>query len=213
MITCLHGFLGLPSDWDFLRDAGFAIRAIDLFRGKTVPETGDTLLGYSMGGRLALTALAKGAAYQRAVIVSAGLNVSEETERTERRAHDERWAERFQSEPWDDLTADWNRQAVFGGRAVDRVEADFDRVELGKALRKWSSGALPPLEPHLETIAIPVLWIAGETDERYLEAAKRAIELLPRGELAVAPGAGHRVPWEQPDWFAERLREFTTGNG
>ena len=212
MITCLHGFLGLPSDWDFLREAGLDIHAVDLFRGEAVPPSGQTILGYSMGGRLALATLASGATYQRAVIVSAGLNLSDDQERVERRAHDQRWAERFESDSWDDLTADWNRQAVFGGHAMERGEANFDRIELGKALRQWSSGVLPPLEPRLETIAIPVLWIAGESDERYLEAARRAIELLPRGELAVAPNAGHRVPWEQPRWFVERLQEFTKRN-
>jgi hypothetical protein len=49
VITCLHGFLGLPSDWDFLRDAGFEIETPPL---DAIPPRGDVLLGYSMGGRI-----------------------------------------------------------------------------------------------------------------------------------------------------------------
>lgn len=208
MITCLHGFLGQPSDWDFLRDAGLDTQAVDLLRGEMIPPAGDTLLGYSMGGRLGLAALVEGAIYRRAVIVSAGLNLVDETERAERRARDERWAARFESEPWLSLMEEWNQQPVFGGHTRNRRETDFDRIQLANALRQWSPGVLPPLEPHLKTIAIPVLWIAGASDPRYLDTARRAIALLPQGELAVAPHSGHRVPWEQPDWFVQLLRDF-----
>ena len=54
VITCIHGFLGLPRDWDFLREAGFDIETPPL---DAIPDRGDVLLGYSMGGRLALRKL------------------------------------------------------------------------------------------------------------------------------------------------------------
>ena len=209
MITCLHGFLGRPADWDFLQGAGFAVRAIDLFRGESIPLTGDTLLGYSMGGRLALQALVAGATYKRAVIVSTGLNLTDEKDRSERRNRDERWAERFESEAWDTLMSAWNRQSIFGGHALARNESDFDRGALASALRRWSPGVLPPLEPDLNKILIPILWIAGESDQRYVKEARRAVELLPDGQLAICPGAGHRLPWENSGWLTDRLREFT----
>src|SRR5689334_16922373 len=72
VITFLSGFLGVDRDWDFVRDV-------------ETPER--VLVGYSMGGRLALQALIEGAAFDRAVIVSAGLNLDEEREA--RRARDE----------------------------------------------------------------------------------------------------------------------------
>ena len=49
VIWCLHGFLGRGADWDFLRDAGFDIRAPSLFAGETLdsvrPASDDVLLG------------------------------------------------------------------------------------------------------------------------------------------------------------------------
>ena len=103
---------------------------------------------------------------------------------------------------------DWNAQPVFGGHVVDRFERDYDRHELARQLRESSPGVLPPLAPRLHEIAIPILWIAGELDRVYVEVGQRAVTLLPNAELWICPGAGHRVPWEQPRAFRDRMREF-----
>jgi len=205
VITCLHGFLGLPSDWDFLRDAGFEIKTPPLDR---IPDRGDVLLGYSMGGRLAVHALLGGARYRRAVIVSAGLGTEGERERAARRAADEAWAKRFEGDDWSSVMRAWNAQPLFGGHAMPRREGDFDRVELARLMREQSPAVLPPLAGRLHEIAIPVLWVAGERDAKYVAEGTRASGLLPNAELWICPGAGHRVPWEQPAPFVERLRRL-----
>ncbi|HEX7707288.1 MAG TPA: alpha/beta fold hydrolase [Thermoanaerobaculia bacterium] len=199
LIWCLHGFLGRPSDWDLLP---FPHRAVDLFRGERIaPAPDDSLIGYSMGGRLALDVLAM-TRVRRAVIVSAGLNQPD----PERLKRDLTWARRFESEPWAGLMSAWNAQPVFASHSVPRQESDYDRHALARALREWSSAVLPP--PPLETIETPLLWIAGERDTRYVEVARQAVARLPDAQLWVCPGAGHRVPWEQPEAFIARLREF-----
>lgn len=203
MIVALHGFLGRPSDWNFLRDAGFDVDAREL---DDIPRHGDTLLGYSMGGRLALHALLDGAKYDRAVIVSAGLGIESEAERTERRKADEKWARRFESEDWDSVLRDWNAQPLFGGDIRTRKESDYDRRKIVRQLRDYSVAKLPPLAPRLHEIAIPVLWIAGERDAKYVAEGERAVRLLPDAELWICPGAAHRVPWEKADAFIARLR-------
>lgn len=203
MITAIHGFLGLPSDWDFLRQAGFDV---DARRMDDIPRSGDVLLGYSMGGRLCVRALLDGARYRRAVIVSASLGLSDAHARDSRRKSDEAWARRFESAEWQPLMRDWNAQPVFQGHVMDRREADFDRAALANALRQWSPGVLPDVAGRLHEITVPVLWIAGERDEKYAGEAHRAASLLPHGEVWICPGAGHRVPWEQPDLFVRRLQ-------
>jgi 2-succinyl-6-hydroxy-2,4-cyclohexadiene-1-carboxylate synthase len=191
VITFFNGFLGVDRDWDFLRDV----------------ETPDRVVaGYSMGGRLALQALVDGAPFDRAVIVSAGLNL--EQGREERYARDKAWAVRFENDPWDEVMRDWNAQPVFGGHMVDRFERDYDRRELARQLRENSPGLLPPLAPRLHEILIHVLWVVGARDQTYIEIGRRAVALLPNAQLWICPNAGHRVPWEQPEAFAARLREF-----
>jgi 2-succinyl-6-hydroxy-2,4-cyclohexadiene-1-carboxylate synthase len=203
VITALHGFLGLPSDWDFLKEAGFSIVTPPLGE---IPPKGDLLLGYSMGGRLALQALLGGARYRRAVIVSAGLGIEDRVAREERCKTDEQWARAFETEPWNEVVRAWNDQPVFGGHRVRRDERDFDRRELARQLRDWSPGVLPPLAWRLREIVIPVLWMAGERDSKYVAEGERAVSLLKSGELWICPGAAHRAPWERPDLFVRRLQ-------
>ena len=202
-VTALHGFLGLPSDWDFLRDE-FDVEAIDVFRDE-IPRQGELLLGYSLGGRLALQALLGGAKYERAVLVSTRISAAE----GDRRERDEAWARRFEADEWEPLLREWNAQALFGGHAMPRHERDFDRVVLAGVLRELSPAVLPPVAARLAEIDVPVLWIAGERDAKYVAEARRAVELLPHAELAIVPGAAHRVPWEQPAELRRLLREFS----
>jgi 2-succinyl-6-hydroxy-2,4-cyclohexadiene-1-carboxylate synthase len=166
------------------------------------------IVGYSLGGRLALHALlAPAAAWHAAVIVSAHPGLTGDAERARRLEDDEQWARRFARDDWDTLVSDWNARAVFHGAPPPAVrpEGAFDRPALAAALRHWSLGIQEPLFDRLVTIRRRVLWIAGERDPKYVALAQSAVRALPRGELRVAPGAGHRVPWENGDWFRETV--------
>jgi 2-succinyl-6-hydroxy-2,4-cyclohexadiene-1-carboxylate synthase len=198
VITCLHGFLGNPRDWDFLRDAGFAIETPPL---DAIPPRGDILLGYSLGGRLALHALLAGAHYQRAIFVSTGLGIEDDSARADRRASDEAWARRFESDDFDSVMAAWNAQPVLAGPSLPRTRSDYDP----RALREWSSGALPPVASRLHELTIPTRWMAGVRDTKYVAEAKRAASLVADAQVVIIENAGHRVPWERPDEFIEHL--------
>lgn len=198
VIRTLSGFLGLQSDWDFLPWPTTPLSPPE--RGEGQGE-GQILLGYSMGGRLALQLLEQ-QRFAKAIVVSAGLNTPDAA----RKARDEAWARRFESDDWQTLMRDWNAQPVFGGHALERREEDYDRAELARQLREWSPAVLPP--PRLESIETPLLWIAGERDAKYVAIAREAVARLPHAEVWICPDAGHRVPWEQPRRFVERLRRF-----
>jgi 2-succinyl-6-hydroxy-2,4-cyclohexadiene-1-carboxylate synthase len=205
-LICLHGFLGRGADWDFLRDAGFDVKSPSLFSGDSLdsvtPSPDDVLLGYSMGARLALQLMQKHRV-AKAVLVSAGLTFHEPG----RKDFDETWAKRFESETWDSVIEAWNSQAVFGGRKnpLTRNEADFDRAKLAAAQRDWSPAVL---HASVDGVEVPTLWIAGEQDKKYVDAATRAVAKLKNAELWICPDAAHRVPWEQPEKFVEKVREF-----
>lgn len=198
MIRTLSGFLGLPSDWDFLP---WPHEPLDPSAGGAELRPEDVLMGYSMGGRLALRIL-EHRSVRCAVIISGGLNAPDPS----RRARDETWATRFETEPWEVVHSDWQAQDVLSGHSVTRREEDYDRSLLARQLREYSPAVLPP--PALERIETPVLWIAGERDERYVAVARAAADRLPNAELWICPASGHRVPWERPDALVTRLRTF-----
>ena len=232
MIWCLHGFLGRGRDWsslsEVLRDAGLETVAPDLFAEALGAQSmsrwadefvervirtggdGHALVGYSMGGRLALHALlAAPDLFTRAVIVSAGLGIEDPSERDARAAADDQWACRFEMEEWSVVNNAWNSQEVFrDSLTAVRHESDFDRGALAFALRRWSPAAGKPLAGQLPSIRASVLWIVGERDGKYVEEGRRAVRLIPRADLMVMAGAGHRVMLDQPEQFNGAVREF-----
>ena len=232
-LWCLHGFLGNGGDWVFLeealsREGGIRIHRPDLlaapgevrsfpywarkFNARAAGAEGTPiLLGYSMGGRLALHCLLQpGAPWRGAVLVSAHPGLDSEEERRERLARDETWARRFEEDPWEEILADWNSQPVFQGRnpLPARREADFSRQALARALRVWSLGNQGPLLERLHQLEVPLLWIAGREDPPYLRLGERAARGNRRIRFVSLPGAGHRLPWEAPLPFLRQVRDF-----
>ncbi|MGL4398368.1 MAG: alpha/beta fold hydrolase [Luteolibacter sp.] len=232
---CLHGAVGMAADWrgfaKNLAATGIGSRAVDLWRfldccpmpltefGKTLNAeaggevfrgSGRALLGYSMGGRLALHALLeKDHPWQAAVIVSTHPGL--ETGRAERRAADAEWATKALTGSWQEFLTTWNAQPLLGAPIRDlQISSNLvmRRREIARSFVDWSLGAQEPLWDRLREISIPVLWIAGEDDPKFLALAERAVSLMPRAHLAIALGAGHRVPWEAEAWFAERVAGF-----
>jgi 2-succinyl-6-hydroxy-2,4-cyclohexadiene-1-carboxylate synthase len=205
VIVALHGFLGTPRDWDFLRDAGFPVVTPSVSEGPGWPGGAqDVILGYSMGGRLALQVLLDGATFKKAVLISTRVTPSEEG----RKERDEKWAQRFERDDWETLMRDWDAQPLFGGHSMPRREEDFDRRELARQLREWSPAVLPPALPRLHELRIPTLWIAGARDAKYVAEAELAGARVPGAAVEIVEGAAHRVPWERPDAFLAVLRRF-----
>ncbi len=235
---CLHGAAGMAADF-----RGFAkrlaaektgSRAVDLWRflecqplplanfgqalnadagGEVFRGSGRALLGYSMGGRLALhSLLEKDHPWQAAVIVSAHPGLESQAERETRRAGDAEWATKALTGNWQEFLDAWNAQPILGRTAMRDPQAAgrlvMRRREIARSFVDWSLGAQQPLWDRLHEITVPVLWVAGENDAKFLTLAERAVSLLPRATLAVAPGAGHRVPWEAEEWLAEKVAGF-----
>jgi 2-succinyl-6-hydroxy-2,4-cyclohexadiene-1-carboxylate synthase len=233
----------MAADWRaFAKDlatAGTGSRAVDLWRflecqpmplprfgealnadvgGEVFRGSGRALLGYSMGGRLALhSLLEENPPWQAAVIVSANPGLESEAERQARRAADTNWASRALAGNWQEFLTAWNAQPVLAGAAIRDPQATgslvMRRREIARSFVDWSLGVQESLWERLHEINIPVMWVAGENDPKYLELAERAVAKIPNATLAVAPGAGHRVPWEAREWLAREVAGFLRSGG
>ena len=227
-LWCLHGAVGMAADWEGLSLPGWAVKRVDLWRfldccpmsmgefGRALntearAEQGrKVLVGYSMGARLALHALLQGGPWAAAVLVGPHPGLEQEEERAVRRAADAEWASLALSGEWQDFLARWESQPVLtgSGSPVDRRNLSVRRREVARSFIDWSLGVQEPLWGRLGEISCPVFWCAGERDAKFRELAARAVPRLPQGELWLAPGSGHRVPWEAPAAFREKLGEF-----
>jgi 2-succinyl-6-hydroxy-2,4-cyclohexadiene-1-carboxylate synthase len=235
---CLHGAVGMAADWRGMAKQfaiqGIGTRAVDLWRfleccplsltdfgkalnadasGQVFRGNGRALLGYSMGGRMALHALLeKDHPWQAAVIVSANPGLENEAERAQRRARDTEWATEALTGNWQQFLNTWNAQTVLGNAAMRDPGAPGSlmqrRREVARSFVDWSLGAQEPLWERLGEISIPVLWVVGENDIKFRVLAERAVSKMPNSRLVIAPGAGHRVPWDAEAWFADQVGHF-----
>jgi len=235
-LWCLHGAVGAASDWrafaKVMAKDGVSTRAVDLWRflecdPVSMPDFGkrlnaqaagevsrgrrSVLIGYSMGGRLALHGLLEKGPWSGAVIISANPGLRDTAQASQRRANDALWATKAMTMPWADFLSEWNAQPILGSSMRDPHEDAKlvqRRREIARSFVDWSLGAQLDLWNHLTTIPIPVLWIAGENDKAYSAMAHEAATMSDKFQLAIAPETGHRVPWESEEWLVDSVRQF-----
>lgn len=232
-IFALHGFLGSPADWNILSgNVGLRhdLNTPDLFSAmsngsmeewarafnghvkKTAhSQNGSVLIGYSLGGRLALHALVDDpSVWSGAVIVSAQSGLADEKERQARLEGDMRWAARLEQEEWHRWISDWNSQAIFRhDPPMERTLPTKERRQmLAFALQNWSLGRQNDLSRRLSSLNLPILWMVGAKDDKYLLEAGRMSFSHPLSRRAVIEGAGHRVPWGKTKEFIEHIEQF-----
>jgi 2-succinyl-6-hydroxy-2,4-cyclohexadiene-1-carboxylate synthase len=225
-IVFLHGFTHTGASWDPVVAAlGESYRALapDIrghgersdFEPVTLGATlGDlarlaperfTLVGYSMGGRIALhAALAFGARIQRLVLIGASPGLADPDERKARRAADERLAGEIEGMGIEQFAERWARTPVLAGQPPEvlaAVQADRLRNQpagLARALRGLGTGALSSLWDRLGSVGMPVALVVGERDEKFRAIAAQMADGLPDADVIVVPGAGHAVHLEAP---------------
>lgn len=175
-----------------------------------------TLLGYSMGGRIALYTALSG--FFRALILeSASPGLATEVERKQRRASDETLAATIEHDGVVAFVERWERLPLFASQSglpsVARASLREQRLRnraggLANSLRGVGTGAQPPLYERLPELAIPVLLIAGEMDDKYWAIARDMSLKLPQAELRIVAGVGHAVHLERPEQFDALVLDF-----
>ncbi|MGI8596546.1 MAG: alpha/beta fold hydrolase [Thermoleophilaceae bacterium] len=182
---------------------------------------GAVLVGYSMGGRLALhAALDEPCRFAGLVTIGASAGIEDPVARAERRRADEHLAAWIEDRPIEEVVAHWESLPVFATQSPELVAAQradrlsHDLTALARLLRTGGQGALAPVWDRLPTLPTPLLALAGEREPKYADAARRMAALAPSGEAAVLAGAGHAAHFERPDAVTEVIERFvarTTG--
>jgi 2-succinyl-6-hydroxy-2,4-cyclohexadiene-1-carboxylate synthase len=173
------------------------------------------LVGYSLGGRLALrAALRDPGRYAGLVTVGVTAGIEEAAERAARAEADERLASWIEAAPIEDVVAVWERQPLFADQPDALIEQQRagrlaqDPVALARLLRTAGQGVLEPVWSDLLTLELPLLAIAGSRDEGYSSAAKKIADTAPNAHAKIVENAGHAPQLQQPEEVASLIAAF-----
>jgi 2-succinyl-6-hydroxy-2,4-cyclohexadiene-1-carboxylate synthase len=171
-----------------------------------------TLVGYSMGGRIALhTALTMPGLVERLVLIGASPGIADPAEREQRRRADEALAERIEAIGVEAFAEEWGAQPLFAGqdpRVAAAAHADRLRNTAGglaAALRGLGTGAMEPLWGRLGELAMPVTLVVGERDVRFRAIAEQMAPAIVDSRLELVAGAGHATQLERPEAMAATI--------
>jgi 2-succinyl-6-hydroxy-2,4-cyclohexadiene-1-carboxylate synthase len=185
-------------------------------RLREISESGaDVLVGYSLGGRLALrAALRSPGSFIAVVLVGATAGIEEGPMRVQRAEADEKLASWMEAMPIEDIVALWERQPLFADQSEMLVEEQrpgrlsHDPRSLALLLRTAGQGVLEPVWDELHSFELPLLAIAGARDDGYSAAARRIAHVAPRGRAAIVEDAGHAPQLQQPAAVAALIAEL-----
>jgi 2-succinyl-6-hydroxy-2,4-cyclohexadiene-1-carboxylate synthase len=173
-----------------------------------------TLVGYSMGGRVALhLALAHPEVVERLVLVGATPGIEDDADRGARRRADEALADHIEAIGVPAFLDEWLALPLFAGLTAEtahRTEREANTAAgLASSLRLTGTGTQEPLWERLGELTTPTLLVTGARDEKFTDVARRMLPLLGGPvEHVVVPDAGHTAHLERPDAFLDRLRAW-----
>jgi 2-succinyl-6-hydroxy-2,4-cyclohexadiene-1-carboxylate synthase len=219
----LHGFLGFKEDWEemfpFFGNRFFCIaydlpghgstpyseNIISALKNEiqTVVSKKPTLIGYSLGGRIALQLQEYASAL---ILLSAHPGLTSKKEKEQRRKVDDRWSEKLLSLPFDAFFAEWYKQPIFQTlqynlsllQLLVKRRMKQNPQDLARVLRQLSLAN----QPHMTQFRIPTLFIHGEEDLKYRELYCRLPKTI---TVRTIKNGGHTIHLENARECAEEI--------
>jgi 2-succinyl-6-hydroxy-2,4-cyclohexadiene-1-carboxylate synthase len=245
-VLLLHGFTGCHANWHApmaALSARHRVIAVDLLGHGRTDAPGDParyamehaaadlmavmtalaeprfhLLGYSMGGRLALfTALTYGERVRSLVLESASPGLAGADERAARARADEALAASIERDGIAAFVTRWEALPLFASQAhlpdATRARLRAQRlanrpIGLANSLRGMGTGVQPSLWPQLPQVHTPVLLVTGAEDGKFCAIGRQMAEQMPQAQHATIDDAGHTVHLEQPAEYLRVVNEF-----
>ena len=245
-LVCLHGFTGTLHTFDFLDDqlSGVNILALDLIgHGQTsvhVPTThyamsqvvqdlhtcleklGLTecfLLGYSMGGRVALAfATTFPQMVLGLILESSTAGIKEAVLRANRRKQDQKWIHLLREEGLKAFVLQWQEVPLFASQKalpqtvqlrVYQERMSQNRWGLANSLAHMGTGAQQNYWSQLAKMEMPLLYLAGEFDAKFCQIGQEMVHLWQnQAQLEIISSAGHCIHLENPKAVVDNIKKF-----
>ena len=243
-VLVLHGFTGSAAAMAPLtsRLEGFTVIALDLVghgRSESPPDPARYtvsamaeqalaaaaavghrrvhLLGYSMGGRVALAAACAAPDRVRSLTVIGATAGIADSEQRRRRAEADRARAEMIEEDLAGFVDQWMSTPLLAGQA--RLGPEYlrsaraqrlasDPTGLALSLRMGGTGTMAPLHDRLGGCPALACVIAGTDDAKFCALADELAALLPQAAVTRIPDAGHAAHLEQPEQVAAAIAAF-----
>jgi len=189
-----HGLFGAPADWQGLITQGPDVIFHDLYNEKellkikTCPD--DVLVGYSMGGRIALEIAQRNKFNLKHLILLSTHPGIEEVERDERILFENNIIFKMQSLTAAEFTDFWNSLPIFSSSRMEDLSAE--KLKKSSSLfKQYRSSGMKTDRALLKKHHKKITWMIGRQDEKYCRLIEERV--LPLGITTLRVGTDHRV--------------------
>lgn len=170
-----------------------------------------TLLGYSMGGRIALYYALYGKQPLASLILeSTSPGIKDEDNRLERQHIDAARAKVLDIAGLEIFVNDWEKLPLFytqydldkdKKKAIRDMRMSQNPNTLAKALRDYGTGHMPNLWDEIKAIDIPCLILVGELDKKFVNTGQAMKENIKNSHVHRFPEVGHTIHVEDEAEF------------
>ncbi len=246
-IIFLHGFTGNLFDWKFVKEKlnnTFTPIFIDLIGHGNSSSPDDVkfytsksqvkflkmileklnleeviLVGYSMGGRLALDfSYSYPQSVNALILESTSFGLESEMEQQKRINHDINLSKRIENSTIEEFINYWQNIPLFNSQRKlskeilanvkkEKIEKN-NFVGLKNSLLGFSTGKMRNYFKLISNFNFPILLITGELDDKFTNIAKRVNPLLNNSKMKIVKNAGHNIHLEKPEEFLKLLNTF-----
>jgi len=245
-ILFLHGFTGKSVDWKDVAeqvDERFNKIALDLVGHGKSSSPADIqyykiesmidqidhilsylslkkiiLIGYSMGGRVALSfAIEKSDFIKGLILESTTAGIKSEKERTERKNSDDELAAYLEKNNFESFIDKWLDKEIFGTirrfsnvkiKTIKEEKLKNSRAGLANSLRGFGTGNMDYLGDKLSELKMPVLLLSGQLDSKFTKLNAEMQKQIPNSKHVVVSNAGHNIHLEEQKKFVKAINKF-----
>ncbi|MQS88417.1 2-succinyl-6-hydroxy-2,4-cyclohexadiene-1-carboxylate synthase [Lactobacillus salsicarnum] len=235
----LHGFLGSSHDFDRVTDEsnfqwlklnllGFGenrnqdVDQADFVQANQINDlesifaklklTKINLVGYSMGGRIAIAyALKYQSRLNKLILESTTAGIEDSQARKIRQDHDAKLAEKVLKFGMEKFIVDWENMPLFKTQK-DVNDTSFmfmhnqrlhqNHNNVAYSLLKMGTGSQPNYWPTISNLGrLKVYIIVGASDSKFVQIGERLSQHINNSQIFIVENAGHNVHFELPEEF------------
>ncbi|MDX8367409.1 2-succinyl-6-hydroxy-2,4-cyclohexadiene-1-carboxylate synthase [Cytobacillus sp. IB215665] len=211
-----HGDTASPLDSNRYNMESIVLDLVQLLNNFHITKA--NILGYSMGGRIALSlAMLYPERVDKLILESSSPGLATEQERLLRKQSDEHLAEAIEQYGMEWFVDKWTNLPLFHNmkqlpvqtqELIRQQRLENNPIGLANSLRGFGTGVQPSWWDKLSSFPHQTLLITGMDDTKFHNIAKKMVKLLPYVKWEKINHAGHTIHVEQPRIFGKIVYEF-----